>query len=143
MQEKLQAVINYHTRTKHNLDAYARGPGYLDWASQPNPFKRFSGCDVIRLERSFQRGSPPYDKALYIRSIPPNELNASSLSQLFFDSLAISAWKGIGTDRWALRVNPSSGNLHPTEAYLICGAVMDYQIYQQCIITHLMSIFLR
>jgi SagB-type dehydrogenase family enzyme len=24
---------------------------------------------------------------------------------------------------WALRVNPSSGNLHPTEGYLICGPV--------------------
>jgi len=25
--------------------------------------------------------------------------------------------------RWALRVNPSSGNLHPTEAYVMCGAL--------------------
>ena len=25
--------------------------------------------------------------------------------------------------RWALRVNPSSGNLHPTEGYLICGVL--------------------
>ena len=23
--------------------------------------------------------------------------------------------------RWSLRVNPSSGNLHPTEGYLVCG----------------------
>ena len=25
--------------------------------------------------------------------------------------------------RWALRVNPSSGNLHPTEGYLVCGPI--------------------
>jgi SagB-type dehydrogenase family enzyme len=25
--------------------------------------------------------------------------------------------------RWSLRVNPSSGNLHPTEAYVVAGAV--------------------
>ena len=25
--------------------------------------------------------------------------------------------------RWSLRVNPSSGNLHPTEAYIVCGAL--------------------
>ena len=32
------------------------------------------------------------------------------------------AWK-YGQRAWALRVNPSSGNLHPTEGYLICGPI--------------------
>ncbi|MFT5153087.1 MAG: SagB-type dehydrogenase family enzyme, partial [Planctomycetota bacterium] len=48
-----------------------------------------------------------------------------SISRLFFDSMSISAWKEAGDTRWSLRTNPSSGNLHPTEAYLItpraCG----------------------
>jgi SagB-type dehydrogenase family enzyme len=36
----------------------------------------------------------------------------------------LSAWKKVpGSDPWSLRVNPSSGNLHPTEAYLICGPI--------------------
>jgi SagB-type dehydrogenase family enzyme len=34
-------------------------------------------------------------------------------------SLGLSAWKSYRETRWALRVNPSSGNLHPTEAYLV------------------------
>ncbi|HEX73264.1 MAG TPA: SagB/ThcOx family dehydrogenase, partial [Candidatus Hydrogenedentes bacterium] len=38
-------------------------------------------------------------------------------------SLAISAWKEYGGSRWALRCNPSSGNLHPTEGYIIAGPV--------------------
>jgi SagB-type dehydrogenase family enzyme len=46
-----------------------------------------------------------------------------SLSRLLFDSLALSAWKSAGGEAWALRVNPSSGNLHPTEGYVICGHV--------------------
>jgi nitroreductase len=33
-------------------------------------------------------------------------------------SLGPSAWKSYGAKRWALRRNPSSGNLHPTEGYL-------------------------
>jgi len=36
--------------------------------------------------------------------------------------LGLSAWKQFGGSRWSLRVNPSSGNLHPTEAYLVVGA---------------------
>ena len=34
-------------------------------------------------------------------------------------SLGLSAWKAVGQSRWSLRMNPSSGNLHPTEAHLI------------------------
>jgi SagB-type dehydrogenase family enzyme len=34
-------------------------------------------------------------------------------------SFGITAWKSFGPDRWAVRANPSSGNLHPVEAYLI------------------------
>ena len=33
--------------------------------------------------------------------------------------MGLSAWKQYGHSRWALRVNPSSGNLHPTEAYVV------------------------
>ncbi len=47
------------------------------------------------------------------------------VSALLFYSMSISAWKQIaGTgERWALRVNPSSGNLHPTETHVLIDAV--------------------
>ena len=54
---------------------------------------------------------------------PVAPFDAASVSRLFFDTLALSAWKEYGGERWALRVNPSSGNLHPTEGYLVCGAL--------------------
>ncbi|HXF08771.1 MAG TPA: nitroreductase family protein [Candidatus Acidoferrales bacterium] len=41
-------------------------------------------------------------------------------------SLGLSAWKQYGPNRWALRCNPSSGNLHPTEGYLVCRALPDF-----------------
>ncbi len=41
--------------------------------------------------------------------------------------MGLSAWKAYRGTRWALRVNPSSGNLHPTEAYLVQdGHVFHY-----------------
>jgi SagB-type dehydrogenase family enzyme len=39
--------------------------------------------------------------------------------------LALSVWKKAGESRWSLRVNPSSGDLHPTEAHFITGPVKD------------------
>jgi SagB-type dehydrogenase family enzyme len=44
-----------------------------------------------------------------------------ALSVFLRYSLGLSAWKQAGPSRWALRVNPSSGNLHPTEGYAVCG----------------------
>ena len=57
----------------------------------------------------------------------PSPLNMESLSQLFFESLAISGQKSLADSRWSLRVNPSSGNLHPTEGYLIAGPIAGLQ----------------
>ena len=55
--------------------------------------------------------------------IPSATVTRRTISQFFYDSLSISAWKSTGEARWALRVNPSSGNLHPTEGYVICGPI--------------------
>lgn len=41
--------------------------------------------------------------------------------------MGLSAWKAYRETRWALRVNPSSGNLHPTEAYVVHdGHILHY-----------------
>ena len=43
---------------------------------------------------------------------------------LFFElSLGLSARKEIAGSSWYLRMNPSSGNLHPTEAYAVLPAL--------------------
>jgi SagB-type dehydrogenase family enzyme len=52
----------------------------------------------------------------------PDAAPATALvGDLLRHALGLSAWKQFRGARWALRVNPSSGNLHPTEAYVIAG----------------------
>jgi SagB-type dehydrogenase family enzyme len=62
-------------------------------------------------------GSPDPLKASAGASLP---LDAKWLSRLLWHSMAISAWKQVPQTRirYSLRVNPSSGNLHPTETHL-------------------------
>jgi len=50
-------------------------------------------------------------------------VSVRTLSRFFEYALAISAWKQVGEVRWALRSNPLSGNLHPTEGYLLIDTV--------------------
>lgn len=67
--------------------------------------------------------APPLYSSVF-KSLPsPVPVSITSISQLFYDSLALSAWKTAGFSTWSLRVNPSSGNLHPTESYLIAPAI--------------------
>ena len=57
---------------------------------------------------------------LYLTNeIPSAPLILESISQLLQFSMGISAMKSDGVNEWALRCNASSGNLHPSEAYLI------------------------
>jgi SagB-type dehydrogenase family enzyme len=123
MSQELDQVLVYHQATKHHWGRYARGPGRLDWATQPDPFRRYRGASVLPLEQVPPGVMPHYEDAFYAGRIDPQPLDRRSLSQLLFDSLALSAWKRAGDTSWSLRVNPSSGNLHPTEGYLLCGPV--------------------
>ncbi|MFI5303675.1 MAG: SagB/ThcOx family dehydrogenase [Nitrospiria bacterium] len=117
------SIVQYHQQSKHHLHAYARGPGQLDWASQPDPFRRYEGATLIPLQHLPPEDKPLYAPAFVVGQLEAEPMNRKSVSQLFYDSLALSAWKLAGEIRWSLRVNPSSGNLHPTEGYLICGPV--------------------
>jgi nitroreductase len=114
------AAADYHCRTKHSPTAgYARGPGRLDWANQPNPFLRFSPAPPLPLPNPPPLAPVPYPALFHSPPPPPQPLTLDSLSALLFHSLALSTWKSAGLSTWSLRVNPSSGNLHPTEAHLV------------------------
>lgn len=121
MSDALQVALRYHARTKHHFHAYARGPGYLDWNTQPDPFRRYGGAPLLPLDHLPPGDEPPYEPAFLPGLLPMATPDRASISRLLYDSLSLSAWKQAGETRWALRVNPSSGNLHPTEGYVICG----------------------
>ena len=127
--DNIEAVLRYHERTKHQFNRTARGPGQLDWANQPNPFRRFEGAALHPLPilgPDEAPRSPRYEDLFSPGSVPSAPLTLRSLSRLLQYALGISAWKQAGATRWALRCNPSSGNLHPTEAYLLLGPLAGF-----------------
>ncbi len=108
----LAPVHQYHDGTKHHFHRFARSAGYLDWASQPNPFRSFAAATDFAL-------SPRPDAPAIPGERTP--LTAALIGDVLRHSLGLSAWKQFRESRWSLRVNPSSGNLHPTEAYVVAG----------------------
>ncbi len=119
--EKL--VIAYHERTKHHFHRYAAALGYMDWATQPDPFRRYAGADLVRLPLP-EAGRPlPYWQLYASATVPPAPLTLESVSLFFRYALSLTAWKQAGATSWPLRANPSSGNLHPTEGYAVLPAL--------------------
>ena len=118
MNKNLQTVFLYHEETKHAHHKYARSLGYMDWVNQPNPYRTYQGALHVELPLAFENTTPPYHLIFY-NDIPSAPLLLESISQILQFSMGISAIKSDGVNEWALRCNASSGNLHPSEAYLI------------------------
>jgi len=120
--DPIDRVIRYHAQTKHYFNRYARALGHLDWANQPDPFRRFEGAPLIALPLltpDEDPVSPLYDTICQHGTVPCQPVRVRSLSRFFEFALALSAWKKAGESEWPLRSNPSSGNLHPTEGYVV------------------------
>ena len=112
-------VKDYHQQTKHHSHRYARSPGHLDWDNQPLPYRLFEGAPQIQLPLAENDRDLAYS-ALYdaIEGLP-DSISIKSISNMIELSMGLSAGKKYGASEWALRMNPSSGNLHPTECYLV------------------------
>ncbi|MGK0256220.1 MAG: SagB-type dehydrogenase family enzyme [Arcobacteraceae bacterium] len=125
MNKNLQMVYTYHNNTKHSNQRYARSLGYMDWATQPDPYRTYKGAKETLLPLAFEYNTLPYHTIFKKdeREIAP--LCVESISQFFQFSLGLAAVKQAGNQSWALRCNASSGNLQPTEAYIIASNIKE------------------
>ncbi len=147
MKSPLDTVLDYHQRTKHHFQHYAAGPDGLDWKNQPDPFRTFVGSAKLELPLLGAGTQPFYAELYQPDAISAQALTLSNIAALLELSFGLSAWKQYGSTRWSLRCNPSSGNLHPTEAYLVvqgCGSIhdgvyhyvsRDHALEQRCCLT--------
>ncbi len=112
----MNIACNYHERTKHYYNRYAKSLGYLDWAHKPHPYRSYEDAPRLFL---------PLDGEFSLRynelfaNKEPNVMDVRSIGSFFRYALGLAAVKKFGSESWELRVNASSGNLHPTEAYCI------------------------
>jgi SagB-type dehydrogenase family enzyme len=131
-------LFAYHHATKHTYYSVRANAHSLDWQNQPNPFRTYEGAPLVALPpgpdfpnagafatmaalaevgksafETVSKSNLPAQNQVFTKDI-------NLVSRLLWHSMATSAWKKVGNTaiRYSLRVNPSSGNLHPTETYL-------------------------
>ncbi len=119
----------YHEATKHTVESLRRSRHVLDWANMPDPFRHYEGVPVLDLP-----ADPPSPQIPALELLAGGYGNTSAangaafLSQLLFYSASVSASKLVPSTgyRYALRVNPSSGNLHPTEFHFCTRGLKEW-----------------
>lgn len=140
-------IRHYHGATKHTLHRYAAGPEALDWDDQPEAFRWFDGAAKTDLPLIADSLKTLYKDLYQPGKIEAMPLTLDSIGGLLELSFGLAAWKQYGDAKWALRCNPSSGNLHAEEAYVICNSTdglaggvhhylsRDHQLEQRCCYT--------
>jgi SagB-type dehydrogenase family enzyme len=126
-------LFAYHQVTKHSYGSVRANARLLDWHNQPDPFRINKGAPLTALPP--EPGFPDTGTFAAMAGLERPErilqeinsggrapvlLDVTWLSRLLWHSMAISARKKISPAgiHYSLRVNPSSGNLHPTETHL-------------------------
>ena len=140
--ETAENILAYHQRTRHRPEAYAKGPESIDWDAQPDPFRTYhldnargyAAAQIPLSLTSFKGEQRTLQWQEIWQQAHPGGNNPErgdgqviadkdSLAVLLQLSLALSAWKQFGNAKWSLRINPSSGNLHPTECYVVASNI--------------------
>src|SRR3954470_18553830 len=86
-EDRVRQTLSYHHRTKHHLHRYAQGPGHLDWATQPDPFRTYAGAPATELPLLADALPASYGDLYITGRILPRRLDVNSLAILFELSL--------------------------------------------------------
>lgn len=138
----------FQRATVHSMESLQRrGPG-IDLTNEPDPFRRWEGAAQLPLPipagEIFTRAEKVIGTWIGPPPASPASLNLENLNRLLFHSVALSAWRSIPPEGqgWHLRVNPSAGNLHPTETYIVVRGVegMENGLYHYRVDRHALEL---
>ena len=119
----------YHESTQHSVESLRRTPHVLDWENMPDPFRHYESVPVLDLPADPPSPQTPVLDVLEgLSGATTVNDGPTFLSQVLFYSASISASKLVPSTgyRYALRVNPSSGNLHPTEFHFVTRGLKEW-----------------
>lgn len=121
-------MSEYHLQTAYVREAMT---GHvLDWAHQPDPFKRYKHREALPLPQPHPPRAGFWDLVLF--DPPPAQpqngpVNASDLAAVLLMSAGITAYTAAGMGGLGLRAPASAGALYPAELYAVACGVEDLE----------------
>ena len=89
-------VLRYHARSTHQPNRFAPGPGGLDWATQPDPFRTYAGAPTIELPLAGEELTATWEDLHRPGAVAPRPLDHRSLGAFLELALGLTAWKEAG-----------------------------------------------
>src|SRR5262245_14894108 len=90
-EDRVRQALSYHRRTKHHLHRYAASAGYLDWDTQPDPFRTYAGAPAFDLPLLADALPASYGDLYVPRGVPPRRADLTTVAVLFELALGLSA----------------------------------------------------
>src|SRR5215510_2296751 len=116
-----ELALTFHEETKHSYESVYRSRHFLDWANQPQPFKRYLGLEAISLPTDLPVTQMPALRALS----PPGETGVTA-SVLTFSDLAYVLFYAAGVTK--RRFYPGHGEML-FRAAACTGALYHIDLY--------------
>jgi hypothetical protein len=123
-----KAAWAYHNGTKHSYQSIRANPHYLDWETQPLPFKIYPELEPIALSQEISSSAMP--ALLAISAFPASRQGATRLSRqilaaLLFLSAGITRRRTYPGGEILFRAAACTGALYHIDLYLVCGEIGD------------------
>jgi SagB-type dehydrogenase family enzyme len=119
----LEAAWSYHNGTKHSYTSVRSNPHFLDWDSQPSPFKIYPALEPVPLPREARQTGIAALSAVS-ESIRPGTNAApdfDALAQLLYLSAGITRHRKYAGGEIYFRAAACTGALYEVELYIVCG----------------------
>ena len=121
---ELEAAWAYHNGTKHSYQSVYSNPHYLDWETQPIPFKIYPKLEPLALPQHLSSSGLAALAAISagggqadVASIPKLE----TLAEIFFLSAGITRRRKYPGGEILFRAAACTGALYHIDLYLVCG----------------------
>ncbi|MEE8161978.1 MAG: hypothetical protein V3T61_10110, partial [Acidobacteriota bacterium] len=124
----IQKASHYHEQTKHSYGSVRSNPHYLDWSTQPVPFKIYPELEPIPLPRRWKETEMAALSAISELTGPIEgeripDLN--DLARLLYFSAGITRQRSSPMGEILFRAASCTGALYEVELYIICADLPD------------------
>ncbi len=124
----IQKASHYHEQTKHSYGSVRSNPHYLDWSTQPVPFKIYPELEPIPLPRRWKETEMAALSAISELTGPlegERIPNLNDLARLLYFSAGITRQRSSPMGEILFRAASCTGALYEVELYVICGDLPD------------------
>ncbi len=124
----IQTASHYHEQTKHSYQSVRSNPHYMNWSTQPVPFKIYPELEPIPLPRQWKETETAALSAISQLTVPVKGEripNLNDLARLLYFSAGVTRKRSSPMGEVLFRAASCTGALYEVELYLVCGALPD------------------